>query len=371
MGAFGGINVLLFGDLHQFPPVVKTGALYYPDAPRSGTSIGRRLFESFTTVVTLTQQMRVLDEVWTALLGRLRVGACTAEDIETVKSLVLTDGREETPDFGSKPWCDAVLVTSRNSVRDKWNAAALRQHCRSTNNLLYVCPANDTIGRDRRPVSKQELLGILSLPLKQTGRLPAQVELALGMRAMVLLNIATESDLANGSRGTVVDVVLDSREEKPVVENGTVKLQYPPACVVFKLDHSSFPRFDGLGPNEIPIFPSEATFKVDNGTGKKASIRRRQLALTPAYAFTDYKAQGQTIEYVIVDLDESTKNSSDPFHAYVALSRSRGRATIRLLRGFREEILTTHPSEHLGPEDNRLDNLNLLTLARYNDGLYR
>ncbi len=365
MGAFGGVNVILFGDLHQFPPIIKHGALYYPDAPAIGVSPGRRLFESFTTVVTLTQQMRVKDVPWTELLGRLRVGGCTKDDINMVQSLVLTDGNCDRPNFKVKPWSDAVLVTSRNSVRDKWNTAALRQHCRSAKKLLYICPAEDTIGKDRRPLSRAELLAVLTLPLKQTGRLPARIEIAIGMRGMVLLNISTESDLANGSRGIVTDIILDSREEDLEVDAGVVTLRYPPACVIFKLDHSSFPRFEGLEPNEIPIFPSETSFKFTTSAGNKPTAKRRQLALTPAYAFTDYKAQGQTIEYVIVDLDESTRNSLDPFHAYVALSRSRGRSTLRLLRGFRTELLTEHPSEHLIPEDDRLDALDHKTKLEY------
>lgn len=365
MSAFGGINVLLFGDLHQFPPVMKNGALYYPDSPTMGPSVGRRLFESFTTVVTLTQQMRVQDVAWTDMLTRLRVGGCTKDDIAMVQSLVLTDGSSERPDFRKKPWSDAVLVTSRNSVRDKWNTAAVRQHCRSSKQLLYICPSEDTIGKDRRPVSRSELLAISNLPLKQTGRLSAQIELAIGMRGMVLLNIATESDLANGSRGSVSGIVLDSRENGQGAEDGVMKLGYPPACVIFKLDHCSFPRFEGLEANEIPIFPSETSFKISAATGAKTTVKRRQLALTPAYAFTDYKAQGQTIEYVIVDLDESTRNSMDPFHAYVALSRSRGRSTLRLLRGFRTQLLTEHPSQHLEPEDKRLAALNLTTKMLY------
>ncbi|KAF9489760.1 hypothetical protein BDN71DRAFT_1435175 [Pleurotus eryngii] len=103
MGAFGGVNVILFRDLHQFPPVVKTGALYYSDMPSVGLSLGQRLFEAFTTVVTLTQQMRVRDPLWTVLLGRLRVGGCTKDAIVMVKLLVLTNGSYTKPDFTVKP----------------------------------------------------------------------------------------------------------------------------------------------------------------------------------------------------------------------------------------------------------------------------
>ncbi|KAH9943738.1 hypothetical protein B0H21DRAFT_695357, partial [Amylocystis lapponica] len=52
-----------------------------------------------------------------------------------------------------------------------------------------------------------------------------------------------------------------------------------------------------------------------------------------AYAFTDYRSQGQTISFVIVDI-ASPPSGSDLtlFNVYVALSRSSGRHSIRLLR---------------------------------------
>ncbi|KAH9170390.1 hypothetical protein EDB89DRAFT_1853550, partial [Lactarius sanguifluus] len=50
--------------------------------------------------------------------------------------------------------------------------------------------------------------------------------------------------------------------------------------------------------------------------------------LTPAYAFTDYKSQGQTMECVIVDIVKPPSGGLTPFNAYVTISRSRGRDTI-------------------------------------------
>jgi hypothetical protein len=44
---------------------------------------------------------------------------------------------------------------------------------------------------------------------KHTGKLPGQLELAVSMKAMVTMNIATKADLANGMRGEIVDIVLD------------------------------------------------------------------------------------------------------------------------------------------------------------------
>jgi hypothetical protein len=40
----------------------------------------------------------------------------------------------------------------------------------------------------------------------RTSRLPDRVEVAVGMKAKVTLNVSTEADLANGSRGEIVGV---------------------------------------------------------------------------------------------------------------------------------------------------------------------
>jgi ATP-dependent exoDNAse (exonuclease V) alpha subunit len=84
-------------------------------------------------------------------------------------------------------------------------------------------------------------------------------------------------------------------------------------------------------------------------------IDRDQIALTPAYAFTDFKSQGQTIENVIVDLAKPPSGNLTGFNTYISLSRSRRRNNIRLLQDFDERLFTVHPNEHLRREDARLD----------------
>ncbi|KAJ7246447.1 hypothetical protein C8J57DRAFT_1081470, partial [Mycena rebaudengoi] len=46
-------------------------------------------------------------------------------------------------------------------------------------------------------------------------------------------------------------------------------------------------------------------------------------------AFTDYRFQGQTIPYVLVDIGKPPTGTLSLFNLYVALSRSSGRATIQ------------------------------------------
>jgi len=58
------------------------------------------------------------------------------------------------------------------------------------------------------------------------------------------------------------------------------------------------------------------------------------------------------------DIGKPPTGSLSPFSVYVALSRSRGRDTIRLLRDFNPNLLQNHPSEDLRIEMQRLEQLN-------------
>ncbi|KAJ7656087.1 hypothetical protein DFH06DRAFT_899129, partial [Mycena polygramma] len=53
-------------------------------------------------------------------------------------------------------------------------------------------------------------------------------------------------------------------------------------------------------------------------TGESFSICREQLPLLPAYAYTDYKSQGRSLKWVIVDLNGCHSLQS----VYVMLSRA-------------------------------------------------
>ena len=57
-------------------------------------------------------------------------------------------------------------------------------------------------------------------------------------------------------------------------------------------------------------------------------MKRHQFPLTVAYAFTDYRSQGQTILYIVVDLAVPSNGTLNLFNLYVALSHSSGRDTI-------------------------------------------
>jgi hypothetical protein len=139
-------------------------------------------------------------------------------------------------------------------------------------------------------------------------------------------------------------------------------LRYPPPMIYFRPEGGAAISFEGIPEGIIPITPSTIKFNVETGGGR-TRIERRQVAIVPGYAFTDYKAQGQTMGCVIVDISKPPTGMLSPFGVYVALSRSRGRETIRLLRDFDPELFMHHPSEDLRLDMARLELLNGETRA--------
>ena len=187
---------------------------------------------------------------------------------------------------------------------------------------------------------------------------------------MVTWNISTDADLANSAWGDIVDIVLDPREEVESAKGTNVCLKYPPAMILFKPTNKCTIKFPGLAEGLIPLFLTESSFSIEMSSGSKISITRRQLALTASYLFTDYRAQGQTIEYVLIDLGRVPSGSLSPFNAYVSLLRSCGCNTIRLLRNFNDKLFTTHPLNELRAEDERLERLDHMTTEKYEAGYH-
>ncbi|KIM58172.1 hypothetical protein SCLCIDRAFT_128730 [Scleroderma citrinum Foug A] len=125
-------------------------------------------------------------------------------------------------------------------------------------------------------------------------------------------------------------------------------------------------QLQDLDQDIIPLVPLERTFTIVQGTQTK-TVNRVQLPLTAAYAFTDYRSQGQTISHTIIDISTPPTRSLTPFNIYVALSRSHSRDNIQLLRDFDKKLLMTHPNEFLRIEDERVASLEAETEKRWKE----
>jgi len=182
---------------------------------------------------------------------------------------------------------------------------------------------------------------------------------------MIQVNVSTEGKVANGTRGTIHDIILDPREATAEPsDDGTIKLIYPLALIMFEPEGGSQISSAFLDEREqgtitvlngqVPITPLTVNFVIILPDGRKLTVVRQQYAMTGGYAFTDIKSQGQTIEVVIIDLRNTPSGKISLFSVYIALSHSRGRDTIRLLSDFDETLFKRHPNVDLAIEMERL-----------------
>jgi len=298
--SFGGISVILCGDFFQFPPVAcaPSEALYFPitsvQRNRENSLTGRTIFEEFTTVVTLKQQMRVTDPVWQDFLHHPRFGQVQECHVHMLRTLVLTNPDAIPTDFESNPWNDACLVTPRHAVRRIWNETALQKHGRVAEKVILVCQAEDTI--KGQPLTLSERYAALMKQLGSQSRqrkqdLPDVVQIAIGMKVMVTQNVETDLDITNGARGTIVDIWLRPDEPAFTEFQPVIKLKFLPVCILVKLDRTRTTQLKDLEERVIPVEPACKPYRINCRIGEgnivTRTVRRRQFPMTAAYAFTD------------------------------------------------------------------------------------
>jgi hypothetical protein len=139
--------------------------------------------------------------------------------------------------------------------------------------------------------------------------------LAVGAKVLLTWNLLQEYGLVNGSTGTVVDIIYREGERPP---DGL------PEAVIVQFDCYRGPRMfedvDGQDRSKwVPITPTTAEWTVRDGN-RDVECSRRQLPLRLSWAWTVWKAQGQSMSgKVVLNLGESEKEHG---LSYVAFSRA-------------------------------------------------
>ena len=73
-------------------------------------------------------------------------------------------------------------------MQQKWNTVALHQHCKETGELLYICQAEDSVGKNCREPTIEEMIVVASLDLEDDLRkLHTRIEIAVRMKAMATI----------------------------------------------------------------------------------------------------------------------------------------------------------------------------------------
>lgn len=362
---FGGISVIYAGDFCQLPPVADT-RLYTPfenkTTPYASLNklsqkrlLGRSAWLSCDSVVELHQQMRqqgTKNARFRQLLDRLRMGKCNYEDIELLQSRVLEIAQEN---LGTPQWQTAPIITKSNHVKDALNDNGAQAFADRHGKELHYYHATDF--RSKRQVTKQlqeELYTFHSCKTKQAlGRLP----LVEGMPVIFTQNYDVAGGIVNGSTGILKSVRYTEDE------NG---FRYAESCVVEVSDINCEPM-PGLHSKEVVALAELTEFKIkDFRTDEKATFTRKQLPIQPAFAMTDYKSQGRTLKYAIVDLTACTGSQSP----YVMVSRVTSLDGLLVLRAFNKEKVCSNPSQDLRIEVKRIKSLHANTERLFADDLH-
>ena len=269
---FGGVRLIMFGDVFQLPPVVERSL-----KPLIKQHYGHSYFFNAKVIdqiklhrITLNRIYRQTDEEFIDLLGRIRLNKCNSEDISMLNARANAGNIKD----------DCVTLTTTNKDAEKINNSFLEK----IDSKQYYYPATIT---DKYKSSMYPTEALLSL--KKGAR-------------VILLNNDKEKRWVNGTLATVAAVTKESvkiriEDEVYVLERFTwEKIRY---------------TFDD--------FTQEIKQETDGSF--------RQYPLKLAWAITIHKSQGQTFEKVIIDIGHG---AFSPGQLYVALSRCRSLEGITL-----------------------------------------
>ena len=343
---------------------------------------GRLLWKSITHSVVLTEQMRQKDDiVFVNILSSLRDGKVSQSQYELLTSRILCEN-SYTQEFK-----DATFIISRNSLREQINRHKIKQYAIENKKQMFVCNAEDvtyipkqktnvehkTSNSETRSETKnndtqfsKELLKtfIKTLPANKTGDLMYQLILVEGCEYYLTKNIKTEVGLVNGAKVKLLSICC---EENIKTNNSVNVLSKLPTFLKMELVKPRKNKIilDNLNVNVYPIFPDKSpSFQVKIPNTKKShSIIRKQFPLTPTFAITAHKAQGKTIDKIIIDLADAPTGHTDGPYAYVCLSRARSLNDILFLRQFNIKVLQYKRSNDYYLDQERLEKLEKLTIA--------
>ena len=321
---FGGVSVLLFGDLLQLPPV-KGNQVFIPvtfleTKQRLGSVASLDIWQTFQ-YDELTQNMRQnQDSQYADLLTSVRVGMISDEHCALLEKRRIAAGRRASVKEITGKYNELVqgglsplILTPTLAQCSEINSAMLLQ----IGNPVECLDAVDTLDT---VVNKQLLPKIeaaynkISDDVTRTAGLEKRLSLCIGTRIMLKRNKDVDAGLVNGSVGTVVGFLR----------------KHDSQITGIKIQFENFER-------PIDIYRESFSFEVV----KSVYYTRKQFPIILAFSISVHKAQGLSLQSAIVDIGETTFGSG---MAYVALSRVKTLHGLHLIDFERSKIVCDQKS---------------------------
>lgn len=348
---FGGINVIFAGDFAQLGPVVDTKLFRHIDTAKAAqtTIFGKILWLSVTVVVILTEPMRqsgASNNRFIELLTRLRVGQCSQEDFDLLNQRRLS---EMNIDWSNPNWRDAPIIVATNAMKDALNERATKAFAARTGRALHWYYAVDK--RRGKAVTDVALRDhMIGLESGKTNQRLGRIPMVIGMPVMIMQNFDVPSGVVNGCKGTLTKIRyrIDNDGRRHAI-----------SCVIRAPQTSFQTPLPFLADKELVVALEDTNSMsfVYKPSGKRCTFQRTQLPIAPAFAMTAHKAQGQTLDYVIADLQSC--RGTEP--AYVMASRATSLDGLLILRDFSRSKIQSNRSGDARNEANRLELLRMKT----------
>lgn len=289
--AFGGLRLIMFGDLHQLPPVVQEAEVaQHLDSEHGGPFFfsASGLQEGLgTMLLELSQVFRQSDEGLIRVLNRIREGDVEEDDLALLNECV-----RPVRTLGEG---DAyVILTPTNAAAQRINMAYLD----ALPSRLYAYEAGVT--------------GEFSAGAQPTD---ATLQLKPGAKVILLRN-DPDRRWVNGTVARISRLT----DKQVWVDVGGKEYEIEPAAWESR-------RYAYDSTQEKIVETVAGTFK--------------QFPLRLAWALTIHKAQGLTLDKVYIDLGRGTFAHGQ---AYVALSRCRSLEGLALARALRPSDILFDPA---------------------------
>jgi hypothetical protein len=314
---FGGISVIVFGDFNQLRPV---GDKYIFQFNNSYNALVDNPLWSRFALFELTEIMRQKDDkIFAIALSNMAKGMMTLEDTNLLRSRIVSNTNSEIMK-------DAVRVFRSNAEVDAYNTKVLA----SLNTEGATANAYDfCVGDGLASIREKVLSNIQNLKTTETYGLPLQIDLKVGAKYMMTVNLDVEDGLVNGACGQLIMIDYGTLQKT----NETVPCRLWIKFNDEKTGRKSRANFHNVMRNrniDLSLTPIEPVTRQINTRSTNFKVERKQFPLVPSEAMTIYKSQGGTYEKVVVNLKKGLTRSE----LYVACSRATKAGGLYLIGDF-------------------------------------